>query len=492
MNNPADRPDWPLVLVYIVNLTLLKIWLIHTAGVDLHYDEAQYWEWSQHLDWGYYSKGPLIAWLIALAEYFFGHGEWQVRLFAWLSHAVFLALVFVMSKQLWHSRRAAWWSLLLTSTTPLYFILGMVMTTDNLVLMFWIWAVWACYRAFFFHHQHAWYEAGFAIGAGALAKTSIALLPLGVALEMVLSGRLRRYLFHRHIWIGAAILLLVASPMVIWNANHDWVTLRHVLAQSREETFSPHTLLVFFASQIFLLSPLVIIGSGLLLSRRRIWRQLQQVESRFLLTVSLAWLAFFIYKSLWSELEANWAAIVYVTFFVLIGGCIAESSKRLQALFVLAIGSSLILIFIMAFPGLAGLNTRDVPARRHVTGWQQTVTSLHTLAPTVDFILASRYQIAAQVAFYWPHTIPVYVTGSADRRFNQHDLWPDISREQGKTGLFLSYLPQTPTELYSAFDHCQALTPVTSLDREGEVVRTLYPQVCRNYHPIDWPVPGRY
>src|SRR5271163_2721567 len=34
---------------------------------DLCNDEAEYWAWSRHLDWSYFSRGPLIAWLIRLA-----------------------------------------------------------------------------------------------------------------------------------------------------------------------------------------------------------------------------------------------------------------------------------------------------------------------------------------------------------------------------------------------------------------------------------------
>ena len=86
MTETSQRRDWLLLAALAVALIGVKAWLIRAAGVDLHYDEAQYWEWSRQLDWSYYSKGPLVAWLIALSESLFGHGAWQVRLPAWLAH----------------------------------------------------------------------------------------------------------------------------------------------------------------------------------------------------------------------------------------------------------------------------------------------------------------------------------------------------------------------------------------------------------------------
>src|SRR5271168_2659416 len=39
-------------------------YLASACPLDLAPDEAHYWDWSRHLDWSYYSKGPLIALII--------------------------------------------------------------------------------------------------------------------------------------------------------------------------------------------------------------------------------------------------------------------------------------------------------------------------------------------------------------------------------------------------------------------------------------------
>ena len=67
-----------LVLVLTV-LTIVRLIGLRLSVVDLFYDEAQYWSWSRDLAFGYYSKPPLLAWLIAVAEQACGSAEWCVR-----------------------------------------------------------------------------------------------------------------------------------------------------------------------------------------------------------------------------------------------------------------------------------------------------------------------------------------------------------------------------------------------------------------------------
>ena len=51
--------------------------LVFGCDWDLCNDEAEYWAWSRQLDWSYYSRGPLIAWLIRLATECSGWAERQ-------------------------------------------------------------------------------------------------------------------------------------------------------------------------------------------------------------------------------------------------------------------------------------------------------------------------------------------------------------------------------------------------------------------------------
>ncbi|MDX1656806.1 MAG: glycosyltransferase family 39 protein, partial [Candidatus Competibacteraceae bacterium] len=144
---PLTIRDFIALTLLAVGVVILRVWLGWAAGLELHFDEAQYWEWSQRLDWSYYSKGPWVAWLIALSTGLLGHGEWQVRLPAWLANGIFLILLFAFARDLWGSRRAGWWAAGLGLLTPFYFGLGQVMTSDIWLFTFWTWGLWAAWRA---------------------------------------------------------------------------------------------------------------------------------------------------------------------------------------------------------------------------------------------------------------------------------------------------------------------------------------------------------
>src|SRR4051794_21627095 len=62
------RPASPLLGLPACRLAFLA----HDCPLDLAPDEAHYWDWSRHLDWSYYSKGPLVAYLIRASCEAFG------------------------------------------------------------------------------------------------------------------------------------------------------------------------------------------------------------------------------------------------------------------------------------------------------------------------------------------------------------------------------------------------------------------------------------
>ena len=76
----------PLVLLTLFLITLIRIYSLLVSPIELSVDEAQYWHWSQNLDFGYFTKPPFIAWTIGLSTKIFGNEEWAVRLFSPIIH----------------------------------------------------------------------------------------------------------------------------------------------------------------------------------------------------------------------------------------------------------------------------------------------------------------------------------------------------------------------------------------------------------------------
>ncbi len=469
----------------------LRGFISTAGGFDLHFDEAQYWEWSQHLDWSYYSKGPLVAWLIAASTGLFGHGEWQVRLFAWLAHSGFLLVLFVFAHQFWRSRRAGWWAVALGLTTPLYFPLGQVMTTDVFLFLCWAWALWAAWRALYRDQPFAWLEMGLAVGLGGLAKPSIAMLPFFLGLGLLATARGRLELRRWPPWCGAVLALLLVSPVILWNANNDWVMFRHsqghVLGVAEEGGWRSNlgNLLEFLGGQFLALSPLVAVALV-----RELGRPPQPVEQRLLWGLSLAVLAFFLIKATFSKVQLNWPAPAYIGLLVLFAGHIDALTTGWRRVVIAGMISSMVLVTVALFPMLVGLSPAQAPFKE-LRLWQEPVAEMARQTGEVQFLLVPSYHLAGRMAFYWPERLPVYPVAE-DRRFSQHDFWPGLEREVGRDGVYLATGDQLPERISATFANCRRLPPIPAITGDGRALRTLYGWRCEDYRYTVWPAPVTY
>lgn len=489
---PLDARDKGLLAGLLCLLPILRLAIATIGEFDLHFDEAQYWEWSQQLDWSYYSKGPLVAWLIALSTTLLGHGEWQVRFFAWLAYDLFLVLLFVFARQFWQSRRAGWWAIALGLTTPLYFPLGQVMTTDVFLFVCWTWGLWAAWRALFQGQNWAWYELGAAVGIGGLTKFSIGLLPfflgLGLLLTPVGRGVLRRW----PPWGGVLLMLLILSPVLLWNASHGWPMFHHeqshVLNVAEEGGWRENIsdLLEFLVGQWVALSPLVAMALFRMLARPP-----HSVEPRFLWGLSLAMLIFFLAKATVSKVQLNWPAPAYIGLFVLFAGQIDILTARWRRLVVVGMVSSVLLLTILFFPMIIGWSPKKAPFK-DLRGWEESIAVVAQQAGSVGFLMVPSYHLAGSVAFYWPTRLPVYPVAE-HRRFSQHDFWPGIERQAGGDGVYVTTNNHLPPRLQEAFSVCRSLPPAPAIARQDRsILRTLYSWRCEGYRPIVWPEPTAY
>ncbi|MGC9008729.1 MAG: ArnT family glycosyltransferase, partial [Halothiobacillaceae bacterium] len=111
MRHLIDTPDSRayLALALLIGLlTAYRATVLATSGLGLYVDEAYYWGWAQQLDWGYYSKPPLIAVLIALTTSLCGDGVFCVKLGALLVYPITTFLVFKLGESLFDARTGLW------------------------------------------------------------------------------------------------------------------------------------------------------------------------------------------------------------------------------------------------------------------------------------------------------------------------------------------------------------------------------------------------
>ena len=240
LHHQNPRLRWVAALMILAVTAARIVYLIFFCPYDLAPDEAHYWDWSRHLDWSYYSKGPLIAWIIRAGCELFGNLSLSangtlmpaVRIPAVLCGAGLLTGLYVLTYQTFRSDRLALGITLVALSMPAVALCSMIMTIDAPFLCLWCWALVFGRWAMVDGRRWAWPAAGLLVALGILAKYTMALWLLSAGLFLFFTPTHRRLLFQARFWLMVAVAALSALPVLYWNSQNDWVTFRHVAVQA--------------------------------------------------------------------------------------------------------------------------------------------------------------------------------------------------------------------------------------------------------------------
>src|ERR1700674_5641203 len=92
----------------IIGATVIRLVGLELSTVDLFFDESQYWAWSRELAFGYFSKPPLIAWVIAAASQVCGSGESCLRAASPIFYLGTSLICYAIANVLYGERVAFW------------------------------------------------------------------------------------------------------------------------------------------------------------------------------------------------------------------------------------------------------------------------------------------------------------------------------------------------------------------------------------------------
>src|SRR5574343_1856518 len=232
--SPFFCPKTKFLLGLTAILFAWRLWVVPQAGITLYVDEAQYWTWAQHLDWGYFSKPPGIAALIALSTSLFGSGLLSVKALAMACYPLAAAATWAVARRLYDGR-VAFWSAVTVLTLPMFAWLGLFVSTDALLTLAWMSALWLYLRALDSDDCRDWLGLGLVCGLGLLSKYTMAAWLGAAFLHLLVFNRPR--LASLKPWTAAVLALLILSPNILWNVQHDFPTLKH----TADITLNRHT-----------------------------------------------------------------------------------------------------------------------------------------------------------------------------------------------------------------------------------------------------------
>lgn len=317
-------PTFRLALAGVLFVTVLRLLWLSGNPLDLYPDEAQYWIWSQQIDWGYYSKPPLIAWLIAATTSLLGEGDFAIRVSAPILHAMTALVLYGIGVRL-YDRSVGLWSALAFITLPSISISAVLISTDVPLLLCWALATYGFVRVVLEKGDPRWWIlVALAGGVGLLAKYAMGFWIGSALLYLVMVRDERRHLGR----FGLALLgsLLVVAPNLIWNATHGYVTFLHTRDNANVHGFAlhPDALALFAGGQFAVFGPVFMATLILILVQTvrggSAMRAGADRRTLMLLTFSLPTLAVMLVVSLLSRAQPNWAAPAYLSALVLVVG----------------------------------------------------------------------------------------------------------------------------------------------------------------------------
>ena len=181
----------PLAFGFVFLITALRLVALWVDQTDLFVDESQYWLWGQSLDFGYYSKPPLIAWVIRLVTELAGSiDSFWVRFPAPIFHAATATILFYAGRQIFDDR-AAFWVAVTYITLPMTSLGSYLISTDTIMLPFFAAGLWAYMRALETGKNGPAIWAGLAIGVGFMAKYAAVYFLMGAGLAAIFVPVLR-------------------------------------------------------------------------------------------------------------------------------------------------------------------------------------------------------------------------------------------------------------------------------------------------------------
>ncbi len=472
----VNRRLWLTLLLVIVALTGLRLFM--AGRTELIPEEAYYWTYAQHPALGYFDHPPMVAWGIRVGTMLFGDTHLGVRfanLVAWIA-TCFLLLA---TGKAWFSERSALASALLFTILPVFVGIGFLVTPDAMFIFFWTLTLFAVTRAVQTQWHRYWALAGLALGGTLLSKYYALVLVPSLLIFLAISPRYRFWLKKPQPWLAGILALVVFSPVIIWNAQHDWVSF--VFQSTRTVGQSGDALRwvgSFWLYQLLMPTP---VGLALLLAAawcgvRRGWLR-REDNWNFVAAFGVPLFLLFAMASFKTSTRVNWTAPAFIALALGGGALWVEAVEAGRRWWRAGTWTLAVICGATAIWGHISLATGK-PARlsyAHAGGWRELAELARAegerAGKQVFYIGADKYNIAAELGYYLRQPAGC-VNGYA---FGEHGLgyryWADLHQYDGRPAVivFKGELPAAVGQYFT-----QLSTPVTlRVDEHGRTWRAV-------------------
>ncbi|HOW76053.1 MAG TPA: glycosyltransferase family 39 protein [Candidatus Competibacteraceae bacterium] len=471
-----SEKEWYYFFVGVVIYSVL-LRLFYLGLPELFYEEAYYWNYAKHLDIGYLDHPPLVAWIISLFTQLMGDNEFAIRFGAFICWLVMTYFSYRLAHDI-NKKTGACQAISLVATLPIFFAVGWAMTPDAPLMACWAAILYFLYQALIHERPRAWLGVGIAMGLGMLAKYTIILTGAAALLFILMDHHSRKWFFRPEPYLAIIIAIVIFSPVIIWNAEHQWASFLYQSHDRITDRFE-FSLPDFITSIILILTPTGFFSViAVLLFRKNLLPSHDTPSSngaysdaehsyRLLVVLALFPVAIFALLSLFRETKFHWTGPGWLAVLPFMALIVVQSTRfttpKLLAWVQRAWPPTMIVCLLIygAFLHYLTLGFPGVPYPQHLylLGWQGFGREIEALVnqferDTGEKLLVvgmDRNRIASGLAFYRTKAVkssnasvdhyPAQQTSSwhlFDGKSLMYEYWFPINEQDNKSLLLVS------------------------------------------------------
>ena len=426
-SSPADTT----VLALIALFTALRLAL--AAMLPLGVDEAYTLSVAHDLQLSYYDHPPLQYWIAHLFMPLLGDGRTARLPFIGL-FAVSSWLLYRLTQVLFSAQAGVTAVLALNCSAFFTFAGGWVLPDGPLMLAL-LAAALVLARHFFAPQASrrgaltAWLRAGFWLGIVALAKYHALLFAIGLLLFLAGVPSRRHELRHAGPWLASLLALLIATPVLAWNIEHDWISVGYQAGRARfGGQLHPEYVLANLIGQAIWILPWIFVP--LVIAAWRVSRAGRTAErSWYCLCLGLPTIAVFTVAPLWGGLGLpHWPMPGWLMLYPVLGEYLVRwlEPARLRRWGFTCVALLVLLGTVLASHAATGFG-RILAPRLFAYGdptldafeWSQLPGELRAraLLQSGDFLITTNWMYAGRIDQALHHTVPVVVFGGNPKEF---------------------------------------------------------------------------